>query len=192
MLDLAKYDSLGAALRDALGRWPEEVCLIEADRDHERSRLTYRQFGEAAEPRGRSPRRIRVCRGRSRRDHHDQSAQVADFGLRRVFRGRRSCSARLQALRRRTSSIARALKSPGSVCRIPAVARHHASARVSRAQTANGARDRSAAKCRSRGRRALGGDFAARARPNSGRARKRTRPASSIRPAREATPGDAC
>src|ERR1700693_1856682 len=50
MLDLAKYDSLGAALRDALGHWPEEVCLIEADRDHERSRLTYRQFGEAAEP----------------------------------------------------------------------------------------------------------------------------------------------
>src|ERR1700680_4839217 len=49
MLDLAKYDSLGAALRDALGRWPEEVCLIEADRDHERSRLTYRQFGGAAE-----------------------------------------------------------------------------------------------------------------------------------------------
>ena len=28
--------------------WPDEVCLIEADRDHERSRLTYRQFGEAA------------------------------------------------------------------------------------------------------------------------------------------------
>src|ERR1700691_4771812 len=50
MLDLAKYDSLGAALRDALGQWPDEVCLIEADRDHERSRLTYRQFGEAAEP----------------------------------------------------------------------------------------------------------------------------------------------
>src|SRR5882672_12657434 len=50
MLDLAKYDSLGAALRDALGHWPEEVCLIEADRDHERSRITYRQFGEAAEP----------------------------------------------------------------------------------------------------------------------------------------------
>src|SRR6202043_3102409 len=48
MLDLAKYDSLGAALRDALGHWPEEVCLIEADRDHERSRLTYRQFDEDA------------------------------------------------------------------------------------------------------------------------------------------------
>ena len=50
MLDLSKYDSLGAALRDALGHWREEICLIEADRDHERSRLTYRQFGEASEP----------------------------------------------------------------------------------------------------------------------------------------------
>ena len=50
MLDLAKYDSLGAALREALKHWPEELCLIEADRDHERSRITYRQFGEVAEP----------------------------------------------------------------------------------------------------------------------------------------------
>ena len=50
MLDLTKYDSLGAALRDALTRWPDEVCLIEADREREKSRLTYRQFQEAAEP----------------------------------------------------------------------------------------------------------------------------------------------
>ena len=50
MLDLNKYDSLGAALRDALARWPEEVCLIEADRDREKARLTYRQFSEAALP----------------------------------------------------------------------------------------------------------------------------------------------
>jgi long-chain acyl-CoA synthetase len=50
MLDLKQYDSLGAALRDALDRWPDEVCVIEADRDRERSRLTYRQFREAAEP----------------------------------------------------------------------------------------------------------------------------------------------
>src|SRR5260370_32985398 len=50
MLDLKQYDSLGAALRDALDRWPDDVCLIEADRERERSRLTYRQFGEAAEP----------------------------------------------------------------------------------------------------------------------------------------------
>jgi long-chain acyl-CoA synthetase len=50
MLDLSQYESLGAALRDALDRWPDEVCLIEADRDRERSRLTYRQFREAAEP----------------------------------------------------------------------------------------------------------------------------------------------
>src|ERR1700730_5126509 len=50
MLDLKKYDSLGAALRDALERWPNEVCLIEADRERERSRMTYGQFREAAEP----------------------------------------------------------------------------------------------------------------------------------------------
>ncbi len=50
MLDLSKYESLGAALRDALERWPDEVCLIEADREREKARLTYRQFKEAALP----------------------------------------------------------------------------------------------------------------------------------------------
>lgn len=50
MLDLSKYDSLGAALRAALDRWPDEVCLIESDRDKEKARLTYRQFKEAALP----------------------------------------------------------------------------------------------------------------------------------------------
>jgi long-chain acyl-CoA synthetase len=48
MLDLSQYDSLGAALRGATERWREEVCLIEADREQERCRLTYREFGEAA------------------------------------------------------------------------------------------------------------------------------------------------
>jgi long-chain acyl-CoA synthetase len=50
MLDLTKYDSLGAALRDALDRWPDEVCLIEADREREKERLTYKQFKQAALP----------------------------------------------------------------------------------------------------------------------------------------------
>ena len=50
MLDLTKYESLGAALRDALDRWPDEVCLIESDREHERARLTYRDFKNAALP----------------------------------------------------------------------------------------------------------------------------------------------
>jgi acyl-CoA synthetase (AMP-forming)/AMP-acid ligase II len=50
MLDLRQYDSLGAALRDALDRWPDEVCLIEADREKEKARLTFRQFKEAALP----------------------------------------------------------------------------------------------------------------------------------------------
>ena len=50
MLDLRQYSSLGAALRAALERWPDELCLIEADRDRENCRLTYRQFEDAAMP----------------------------------------------------------------------------------------------------------------------------------------------
>jgi long-chain acyl-CoA synthetase len=50
MLDLSKYKSLGEALRASLETWPEEVCLIEADRDHENARYTYRQFKETALP----------------------------------------------------------------------------------------------------------------------------------------------
>ncbi|MBI4164959.1 MAG: AMP-binding protein [Acidobacteria bacterium] len=50
MLNLQQYDSLGAALRDALERWPDEICLIEADRERENCRLTYRQFRDAASP----------------------------------------------------------------------------------------------------------------------------------------------
>ena len=48
MLDLRQYTSLGAALSAALERWPKETCLIEADRERENRRLTYRQFKEAA------------------------------------------------------------------------------------------------------------------------------------------------
>jgi long-chain acyl-CoA synthetase len=50
MLELSRYSSLGEALRDALERWPEEICLIEADRERENHRLTYRQFKLAALP----------------------------------------------------------------------------------------------------------------------------------------------
>jgi long-chain acyl-CoA synthetase len=50
MLDLRQYASLGAALKDALERWPNETCLIEADRDREKVRLTYSDFRELARP----------------------------------------------------------------------------------------------------------------------------------------------
>src|SRR5271169_3218483 len=50
MLDLRQYASLGAALKDALQRWPNETCLIEADRDREKVRLTYSDFKEMARP----------------------------------------------------------------------------------------------------------------------------------------------
>ena len=50
MLDLRQYASLGAALSAALERWPNETCLIEADRDREKVRLTYSDFKEMARP----------------------------------------------------------------------------------------------------------------------------------------------
>ena len=50
MLDLSKYQSLGAALRDALDRFAGEVCLIEADREREKERLTFHDFKERAHP----------------------------------------------------------------------------------------------------------------------------------------------
>jgi long-chain acyl-CoA synthetase len=48
MLDLRQYQSLGEALRAGIERWPDEICLIEADRERENQRLTYRQFSDAA------------------------------------------------------------------------------------------------------------------------------------------------
>ncbi|MDR3722232.1 MAG: AMP-binding protein, partial [Candidatus Acidoferrales bacterium] len=48
MLNLREYQCLGEALRAALDRWPDELCLIEANRDHENARFTYRQFKDAA------------------------------------------------------------------------------------------------------------------------------------------------
>src|SRR6202165_1830545 len=50
MLDLSKYQSIGEALRDALIQYSNEVCLIEADREREKGRLTYRDFKERAHP----------------------------------------------------------------------------------------------------------------------------------------------
>lgn len=44
MLDLSKYQSIGAALKDALDEFADEVCLIESERERENERLTYREF----------------------------------------------------------------------------------------------------------------------------------------------------
>src|SRR5712672_3559039 len=48
MLNLANYSSIGAALKDAMRRFADEVCLIEADREREKERLTYREFNARA------------------------------------------------------------------------------------------------------------------------------------------------
>jgi long-chain acyl-CoA synthetase len=50
MLDLSKYPSIGSALHDAVQKFSGEICLIEADRERENHRLTYREFDERAKP----------------------------------------------------------------------------------------------------------------------------------------------
>ena len=50
MLDLAKYQSIGSALKDAVEVFAAEICLIEADRERENHRLTYREFRDRAMP----------------------------------------------------------------------------------------------------------------------------------------------
>ena len=63
MLDLTQYTCLGAALRDALDRWPNETCLIESDRDREKLRLTYSDFKEIARPLARALQDVDVKPG---------------------------------------------------------------------------------------------------------------------------------
>ena len=50
MLDLSKYQSIGEALKDSLDQFANEVCLIEADREREKERLTYSDFKARAHP----------------------------------------------------------------------------------------------------------------------------------------------
>jgi long-chain acyl-CoA synthetase len=50
MLDLSKYQSIGAALKDALTAFSAETCLIEADREREKESLTYKEFQNRAHP----------------------------------------------------------------------------------------------------------------------------------------------
>jgi long-chain acyl-CoA synthetase len=50
MLDLSKYQSIGQALKDALTTFSVETCLIEADREREKERLTFGEFQNRAHP----------------------------------------------------------------------------------------------------------------------------------------------
>ncbi len=50
MLHLDQFTCLGAALREALDRYSNETCLIESDREKEKTRLTYSDFKDMAMP----------------------------------------------------------------------------------------------------------------------------------------------
>ncbi|MDE2963900.1 MAG: AMP-binding protein, partial [Acidobacteriota bacterium] len=48
--DLTPYRSLGEALRTSTSKWADHLALIEADRERENCRLSYRDFSQAARP----------------------------------------------------------------------------------------------------------------------------------------------
>src|SRR5260370_11785469 len=50
MLDLSKYQSIGEGVGEWVGQVSNEGCLMEADREREKERLTYRNFKERAHP----------------------------------------------------------------------------------------------------------------------------------------------
>jgi long-chain acyl-CoA synthetase len=50
MIDLSGHQSLGSALVEAVHKFAGETCLIEADRERENHRLTYREFKEDSTP----------------------------------------------------------------------------------------------------------------------------------------------
>src|SRR5215470_4683154 len=50
MIDLSRHQSLGSALGEAVDKFADEICLIEADRERENHQLSYREFKEAAMP----------------------------------------------------------------------------------------------------------------------------------------------
>ena len=63
MLDLSKYQSIGEALRNALDQFSNELCLIEADREREKERLSYREFKERAHPLSKALQDAGFCAG---------------------------------------------------------------------------------------------------------------------------------
>ena len=109
MLNLDQYTCLGAALREALDRWPNETCLIESDRDKEKTRLTYSDFKEMALPLARALEDAEFSAGdRAAIIMTNQSKWlISAYAI--FHERRRAGAARLQADRGRTSAIAGAL-----------------------------------------------------------------------------------
>ena len=50
MINLSRHQSLGSALSEAVDKFADEICLIEADRERENHQLSFRDFKEAALP----------------------------------------------------------------------------------------------------------------------------------------------
>ena len=190
MLDLRQYNSMGAALSAALDRWPDEICLIEADRERENARLTYRQFKEAALPLARAMQSAGFQNGtRAAIIMTNQSkwliSAYAIFycgGVLVPLDYKLTPAEQLKLLAHSQRRI------PGD--RIPSLARHHAGRGIQESRHPRGPGDRSPSERRSRRRKTLGRISRRRIRRTSVRPARAhtTRRASSIPPAPAAAP----
>jgi acyl-CoA synthetase (AMP-forming)/AMP-acid ligase II len=141
MLNLPQYASLGAALRDAVERWPNETCLIEADRDKEKTRLTYSDFKEMAMPLARALQDADFKPdGRAAVIMTNQSKWLIS-AYAGFLRRRSPGSTRLQTDRRRASSTPYSLEDESPGRRILFVARDHAVAGFPRQEASDCAGD---------------------------------------------------
>ena len=192
MLNLDQYTCLGAALREALDRWPNETCLIESDRDKEKTRLTYSDFKEMALPLARALEDAEFSPGdRAAIIMTNQSKWLISAYA--IFHGgRRAGAARLQADRGRASAIAGAQQGEIPGDRILPVARDHAGARSSKTTKCKPFWSPKRRRERTWRAPSAGKSFAARAIRCLFRASVRTWPASSIPREPAAVPRDAC
>ena len=156
MLDLRQYNCLGEALRAALDRWPDELCLIEADRDREKARFTYRQFKDAALPLARALQDAGFQNGtRAAIIMTNQSKWlISAYAI--FFSGGVLVPLDYKLTPRRADSAARALEGGISCRRASRMESHHPGARFQSAELRVGSGHRGAGERRSRGGEALG------------------------------------
>ena len=193
MLDLTQYESLGAALNAAMERWPDEICLIEADRERERCRFTYREFRDAAHGIAAGAARERLCRGdRAAILMTNQSKWlISAYAI--FYCGGVLVPLDYKLSRRRNSwRLLAHSKAHVLIMEYPHLAGDQPSARFRPHEWQNGAGDRSSRRMRIWPARSDGRSSAARARRNFGPRERRDPPASSIPPAPADGPRAAC
>jgi len=122
MLNLANYSSIGAALKDAIERFADEVCLIEADREREKERLTYHEFNARAISLARATQDAGFAAGDRASIIMTNQSKWLISAFAHFYSGRHPRSARLQTHARRTVATSATLWRKNPDHRVPHLA----------------------------------------------------------------------